>query len=207
LLVLGIFALFSIRVPSTTFAGVATRASARHPQVAVQYSIFDGLPNLNPLSEGEEKDGDVKDNKYSAREASEASRVVEVDLPLGVEFEEKEEGNVYVKTVDERSDAFAQGVRPGAQLVMVSATFGDEMWPTRGVGMTQLGTVIRSRFGSTIKLALEKEDRNLLQSFFEQFQSKPQEKEVSADKQAALMDEFERAEKGLEDKNYWNPFR
>mmetsp|Transcript_1715 Transcript_1715/g.2337 ORF Transcript_1715/g.2337 Transcript_1715/m.2337 type:complete len:182 (-) Transcript_1715:4-549(-) len=169
LLVLGTWCLWTA---SVSFVGPSTLSQARHPKTALQYSIFDGLPNLNPLSDGEEKDGQNPENRYSAREAGDASRVVEVDMPLGVEFEEKEERNIYVKSVDPSSDAFAKGVRPGAQLVMVSATFGDEMWPTREVGMTQLSTVIRSRFGSTMKLALEKEDRNILQSFFEQFQSK-----------------------------------
>lgn len=134
------------------------------------------------------------------------SRVVECNMPLGIQFEERDGGDIYIKSADEDSDAYDQGVRPGAQLVMLSATFGDEMWNAKGVGMTQFTTVVNSRFGSTMKLALEKEDKNLLSGFFAalapQLSAEEQKRKI-----ASLEDEFEREEARLENTKLWNPFR
>jgi hypothetical protein len=38
---------------------------------------------------------------------------------------------------------------------MCSATFGDDMWSTRGVGLTRVLAAIRVRSGSTVKLVVE----------------------------------------------------
>jgi len=148
----------------------------------------------------------------SQREADMAtSRLVECSKPLGVQFEEKDGGDIYIKAVDPASDAYDQGVRAGAQLVMVSATFGDEMWNTKQVGMTQLMTVLNSRFGNTITLALEKENKAAAGGFFDQFA--PKEPQTEADKQAEknkkakMASTFEEEEAKLADKNFWNPFR
>ena len=72
----------------------------------------------------------------ASRDADDPSRVVEVTIPLGIDFEERDGGDIYIKSVDKSSDAYAQGIRPGAQLVMISATFGDEMWNTRKASNT-----------------------------------------------------------------------
>lgn len=40
-------------------------------------------------------------------------------------------------------------------MTMCSATFGDEMWSTRGVGLTRVLAAIRVRAGPTVKLVLE----------------------------------------------------
>jgi len=148
----------------------------------------------------------------SQREADESnSRLVEISLPLGIRFEEKDGGDIYVKAVDESSDAYAQGIRPGAQVAMVSATFGDEMWQAEKVGMTQYMNVVNSRFGNTIRLALKNEDKNVLGGFLDQFKpKKPQteaEKVAEAQKQANMASAFEKEEARLADKNFWNPFR
>ncbi len=134
------------------------------------------------------------------------SRTVEVSMPLGIEFEEKDGGDIYIKSVDKSSDAYAQGVRPGAQLVMISATFGDEMWNTRNVGLTQFFTVLNSRFGSTMKLALEKEDQNVLAAFMDAFKPAPPP-EVDEKKQADLEAMFDEEEEKLKKSpGLWNPF-
>ncbi|CAE7153182.1 unnamed protein product [Symbiodinium pilosum] len=133
-------------------------------------------------------------------------------MPLGVDFEERTGGDIYIKEVDKSSDAWAQGVRPGAQLVMISATFGDEMWNTQGVGMTQFLTVLNSRFGSSMKLALAKEDQNVLSAFLDAFKGKasesqgsPQEEERKQQNLEAIFDEEE--EKLQNGGGMWNPFR
>jgi hypothetical protein len=38
---------------------------------------------------------------------------------------------------------------------MCSATFGDQMWSTRGVGLTRVLAAIRVRAGPTVKLVFE----------------------------------------------------
>jgi len=127
-------------------------------------------------------------------------------MPLGIDFEERDGGDIYIRGVDESSDAWSQGVRPGSQLVMVSATFGDEMWNARKVGMTQFMTVVNSRFGSTMKLALEKEDSNILSSFFDALA--PKEKtEADLKKEKDLASVFDEEERKLDGKSMWNPFR
>merc|ERR1719382_551889 len=115
---------------------------------------------------------------------------------------------IYIKDVDSDSDAYAQGVRPGAQLVMVSATFGDEMWNARNVGMTQFQTVVKSRFGSTMKLALEKEDKGFLDGLFG-FGAKQETEEDAVKKEQELSSIFEQEEAKLAGKggNMWDVFR
>lgn len=190
----------------TTFVGGPD--VARVPRVPACVNIFDfNLPTVG----GQELNPNEVGTK-SQREADEStSRLVEINLPLGIAFEEKDGGNIYVKTVDESSDAYAQGIRPGAQVAMVSATFGDEMWQAERVGMTQYMNVVNSRFGNTIRLALKNEDKNAIGGFLDQFKpKKPQteaEKKQEAQKQANLASTFEEEEAKLADKNFWNPFR
>ena len=129
-------------------------------------------------------------------------------MPLGIDFEERDGGDIYIKSVDKSSDAYAQGVRPGAQLVMISATFGDEMWNTRNVGLTQFFTVLNSRFGSTMKLALEKEDQSVLSAFMDAFAPKESVPELDEKKQADLEAVFDEEEEKLKKSpGLWNPFR
>lgn len=40
-------------------------------------------------------------------------------------------------------------------MTMCSATFGDEMWSTRGVGLSRVLAAIRLRAGSTVKIVFE----------------------------------------------------
>uniref|UniRef100_A0A7S1WRY9 PDZ domain-containing protein n=1 Tax=Alexandrium catenella TaxID=2925 RepID=A0A7S1WRY9_ALECA len=187
------------------FVGLHPSATRAPTKVPMRVNIFEGLPKF-PSMGGEQDPEEV--GTRSAREADEStSRLVEVNMPLGIEFEERSGGDIYCKTVDPASDAFSQGVRPGAQLVMVSATFGDEMWNARGVGMTQLMTVVNSRFGATMKLALEKEDKSFLSSFMEAFAAPKVSSEDAAKKEKKLSSVFEEEEAKLQNKEFWNPFR
>jgi len=190
----------------TTFVGGLHAAAA--PRVPARVNIFDfNLPTVG----GSELNPDEVGSK-SQREADEKNtRLVEISLPLGIRFEEKNGGDIFVQAVDESSDAYAQGIRPGCQVAMVSATFGDEMWQAEKVGMTQYMNVINSRFGNTIKLALKGEDKNFLGGFLDQFKPKKPlteaEKQEAAKKQKKMSSVFEEEEAKLADKNFWNPFR
>lgn len=50
-------------------------------------------------------------------------------------------------------------VKEGDIVTMCSATFGDQMWSTRGVGLTRVLAAIRVRAGATVKLVLETPDK------------------------------------------------
>jgi hypothetical protein len=46
-------------------------------------------------------------------------------------------------------------VKEGDIVTMCSATFGNEMWSTRGVGLTRVLAAIRVRSGATVSLVFE----------------------------------------------------
>lgn len=46
-------------------------------------------------------------------------------------------------------------IREGDIVTMCSATFGDQMWSTRGVGLTRVLAAIRVRSGATVSLVVE----------------------------------------------------
>jgi len=143
-------------------------------------------------------------------ETSDGAKVVEINLPLGVKFEEGDGGNIFIKDVEEDSDAWRKGVRPGAQMVSVSSTFGDEMWNAKGVGMSQFTTVVASRFGQTIKLAVIQKDEAPFAAFMEAFTKRraPAEGVKEEKSQEQLMQEFAQKEAKLQDSpGLWNPFR
>jgi len=207
LAVLGLATLLLKSVLLPTFVssrgGGAVAPATRRTQMRV--SIFDGfeLPDFDwaPKEDAEEV--------LAARTGDNVNgRLVECDQPLGVEFREDDKGDIFVDAVDPNSDAFTRGVRPGAQLVMISATFGEEMWPTRNCGLTQFRTVLASRFGPTITLALENEERSFLDNFFGSGEKK--EKKLSAEEEArkvkSLTSSFEEEEAKLKGKKMWNPF-
>ena len=61
----------------------------------------------------------------------------------------------------------------------------------------QFYTVLNSRFGSTTKLALEKEDENVLSAFMEAFAPKPSSPAADEKKQEDLEAEFDAEEEKL----------
>lgn len=92
----------------------------------------------------------------SARQAGADDRTVEILLPLGLELDEDKEGNVFVKSIEKNGRAERTGkVFVGDIVAMASATFGDEMWSCRGVGLTRVMATIKSRNTKPVKLVLE----------------------------------------------------
>mmetsp|Transcript_26375 Transcript_26375/g.40835 ORF Transcript_26375/g.40835 Transcript_26375/m.40835 type:complete len:195 (+) Transcript_26375:78-662(+) len=92
----------------------------------------------------------------ASRTASADDRSVELKRPLGLVLEEDDSGNVYVETVAPRGNAARSGmIKEGDIVVMCSATFGDQLWSTRGVGLTRVLSAIRVRAGPTVTLVLE----------------------------------------------------
>mmetsp|Transcript_72959 Transcript_72959/g.110079 ORF Transcript_72959/g.110079 Transcript_72959/m.110079 type:complete len:201 (+) Transcript_72959:227-829(+) len=92
----------------------------------------------------------------ASRSASADDTVVELMRPLGLVLNEDENKNVYVETVAPRGNAARTGqVKEGDIVTMCSATFGDQMWSTRGVGLSRVLAAIRVRAGPTVKLVFE----------------------------------------------------
>ena len=80
-------------------------------------------------------------------------------LQLGLKFRESFGKAVYIDAILPGSQAARlekQGkLQKGDEVVMVSATFGDEMWSARGIGKQRLEKSIAVRQGMNIKLVLE----------------------------------------------------
>jgi C-terminal processing protease CtpA/Prc len=86
-----------------------------------------------------------------SRSAGSDDNVVELMKPLGLVLNQDDDNNVYVETVAPRGNAARTGkVKEGDYVTMCSATFGDQMWSTRGVGLSRVLAAIRVRAGPTV---------------------------------------------------------
>jgi len=102
------------------------------------------------------KDEDLLRKSRSSRAAGNDDNLVELTRPLGLVLNQDDDGNVYVETVAPRGNAARTGrVKEGDIVTMCSATFGDDMWSTRGVGLTRVLAAIRVRAGPYVKLVFE----------------------------------------------------
>ena len=106
------------------------------------------------------RDARAGDRKVTFRKPNSATE----GLVLGLKFKESFGKAVYIDAILPGSQAARlekQGkLRKGDEVVMVSATFGDEMWSSRGIGKQRLEKSIAVRQGQTIKFVLEASDDN-----------------------------------------------
>ena len=73
-----------------------------------------------------------------------------------MELDEDSDGNAYVKSIEPNGRAAKTGkIFVGDRIAMVSATFGDDMWTCRGVGLNRVLAAIKVRNSKPVKLALE----------------------------------------------------
>lgn len=91
---------------------------------------------------------------------------------------------------------------------MCSATFGDEMWSTRGVGLTRVLAAIRVRAGNKVSLVLEssggyKKKKNVTEK---QIQARQKAAEAAQKKKDALLSELESDEKRLKKGKFFGLF-
>ena len=92
----------------------------------------------------------------AARTAGADERSVELLQPLGLQLDEDKDGNVFVVSMEKNGRAEKSGkVFVGDRIAMASATFGDELWSCRGVGLTRVLSVIKMRNTKPVKLVLE----------------------------------------------------
>jgi C-terminal processing protease CtpA/Prc len=135
-----------------------------------------------------------------SRQAGNDDNVVELTRPLGLVLNQDDDGNVYVETVAPRGNAARTGkVKEGDIVTMCSATFGDDMWSTRGVGLTRVLAAIRVRAGPNVKLVFESQSQYERKAAKTSKQAKAAEEArlAAQAKKDQLLDELEQDEKRL----------
>lgn len=133
------------------------------------------------------EDEDMLRFARSSRNAAAGDNVVELQKPLGLVLNQDDSGNVYVETVAAKGNAARTGkVKEGDIVTMCSATFGDDMWSTRGVGLTRVLAAIRVRAGPRVKLVFES-------------QTQYKKKAVMSTKQQQAVEEARLAAQGKKD--------
>ena len=82
---------------------------------------------------------------------------------------------------------------------MCSATFGDQLWSTRGVGLTRVLSAIRVRAGPTVKLVFESPTENVKRAKVSAKNAKAAEdaRQRAQAKRDQLLQELENDEKRL----------
>ena len=149
-----------------------------------------------------ENDAFARQNR-AKRQADAGDRMVELRMPLGLELDEDKQGNVFVKKVEPGSRAAKSGmVFEGDYVAMVSATFGDDMWSARGVGLSRVLVSIKSRNSKPVKLVLEgpneKEEKKRRAIAFKELSD--EEKRVKQEKDDALLAQMRQDDKALRNK-------
>ena len=134
-------------------------------------------PNTNFNGEQENR---LTDFERAARDAGAGERKVTIRKPLGLVLDARPGGDVYVKEVTPGGNAEAIGqVKVGDTIQMCSATFGNQMWSTRGAGLDRVMRAIEVRAGPTCSLVLQSkaEQKNFLADMFGQ-QKKVQQQRI-----------------------------
>lgn len=155
---------------------------------------------VTSLSMGQEGKEDFMRWAKQSRSSNAGDNLVEMRRPLGLVLDEDDNGNVFVQTVAPKGNAARSGlVKEGDIVTMCSATFGGEMWSTRGVGLTRVLAAIRVRAGPTVSLVFESTSQRKVKGaeVAKQAQAARDAKERSQIKRDQLMKELESDEKKL----------
>ena len=120
------------------------------------------------------------------------------------------DGDVYVKEVTAGGNAAGMSgqVQKGDVIQMCSATFGGQMWSTRGAGLDRVTRAIEVRAGPTVTLVLQSkaEQRNFLADIFAG-QSAAQERRVEeAENKARALEDEVKAERKEAAKGFFGLF-
>mmetsp|Transcript_20636 Transcript_20636/g.31174 ORF Transcript_20636/g.31174 Transcript_20636/m.31174 type:complete len:209 (-) Transcript_20636:440-1066(-) len=156
------------------------------------------------LRMAKDEEGELKKMARSARKAGPNDRVVEIRKPLGLILEEDERGNVYVASVSPGGNAArSKKIGEGDKIVMISATFGDELWSTRGVGLNSIMKAIQVRAAPQVKLVLESTEETGVKASAaaSQAQAKREKEESEKQKRDRLLKELEATESRIKSKN------
>lgn len=135
-----------------------------------------------------------------SRSATSGDNLVELKRPLGLVLDEDDDGNVFVRTVAPKGNAARTGlVKEGDVVTMCSATFGNQMWSTRGAGLTRVLAAIRVRAGPTVSLVFESAERKTVKGkeVARQAAAAREARERAQAKRDSLLAELESDEKKL----------
>lgn len=135
-----------------------------------------------------------------SRSATSGDNLVEMKRPLGLVLDEDDDGNVFVRTVAPKGNAARTGlVKEGDIVTMCSATFGSQMWSTRGAGLTRVLAAIRVRAGPTVSLVFESTAQTVVKGkeVARQAAAARDARERAQAKRDELMSELESDEKKL----------
>lgn len=99
-------------------------------------------------------------------------------------------------------------MKEGDIVTMCSATFGDEMWSTRGVGLSRVLAAIRVRSGATVKLVFESPNafQKKKQVTESQIKAREEAQRTAQAKKDALLAELEQDEERLNPKKFFGLF-
>jgi len=91
---------------------------------------------------------------------------------------------------------------------MCSATFGDQLWSTRGVGLTRVLSAIKVRAGPTVKLVLESTSdyKNRAAQTTKAAQAAEEARVRAQKKRDQLLSELEKDEQRLKKKKFLGLF-
>ncbi|KAL3916905.1 MAG: hypothetical protein SGARI_007847 [Bacillariaceae sp.] len=179
-----------------------------------QRAVVSSTQQSTALSMAGKEDADLLKQARSARSAQSGDTVVELMKPLGLVLNSDDNGNVYVETVAPRGNAARTGkvgsvrrvdfhcfsfVKEGDIVTMCSATFGGDMWSTRGVGLTRVLAAIRVRAGPTVKLVFESPNQYKKKAALstKQMQAMEDARKAAQAKKDRLLEELESDEKKI----------
>mmetsp|Transcript_25293 Transcript_25293/g.81806 ORF Transcript_25293/g.81806 Transcript_25293/m.81806 type:complete len:212 (+) Transcript_25293:118-753(+) len=173
-------------MPTTTTTTTTTTTRSSFAEV----KVYSWQPNEDYNQFGPKNS--LTDFERSAREAGATDRKVTIRKPLGLVLDENSSKDVYVKEVIKGGNADAMGaVKEGDIIAMCSATFGNDMWSTRGVGLGRVTRAIEVRSGQSVSLVVQskREQKDFLKGLF---QSKNKEKTIkdATEKRKVLEDEI-----------------
>mmetsp|Transcript_21731 Transcript_21731/g.28102 ORF Transcript_21731/g.28102 Transcript_21731/m.28102 type:complete len:196 (+) Transcript_21731:99-686(+) len=154
--------------------------------------------------------GDDDFNRWArqSRSAGAEDNLIQMVRPLGLILNEDEQGNVYVETVAPKGNAARSGkVREGDIVTMCSATFGDQMWSCRGVGLSRVLAAIRVRAGP-VKLVFESPNqyKKTQELTTKQIQAQADASAAAQKKKDSLLVELEQTEVKLKNKKFLGLF-
>jgi hypothetical protein len=147
------------------FIAQPTALGLRQQEKQSKTVVSSWQPNDNFNGQQESK---LTDFERSARDTGIGERKVTLRKPLGLVLDAKSNGDVYVKEVVKGGNGDMNDVKVGDIVTMTSATFGGDMWSTRGVGLERVMRSIEVRAGPTVSLALQNkaEQKNFLSGLF-----------------------------------------
>ena len=163
-------------------------------------------PNTNFNGEQENR---LTDFERAARDAGAGERKVTIRKPLGLVLDARPGGDVYVKEVTPGGNAEAVGnVKVGDTIQMCSATFGNQMWSTRGAGLDRVMRAIEVRAGPTCSLVLQSkaEQKNFLADMFGQQKKVQQQRIVDAQTKREILEAEVKAERKEAAKGWFGIF-